>query len=1191
MCGIIAILRRRSTSPAPDLEQLEAELRQSLGDIDGEVSDPSLAHRLERVAVRLAKADRQLATAAGVRALVLDRDAERSLREIVGELRDRVEALEAALDRAPVDSRGVESLNAGLVSLRDVVFSLERDRLDGARAVRELARGHEHEAAVTALFSIHQTLRALDRLEVRGRDSAGLVVVLRNLELDAESAPVSEQLASRADPLLGHRAVRLLPAAGEGQGTLTLAYKRAAEIGELGDNVRFLREAIRDDDLLHLALAGARIEATVIGHTRWASVGMISEANAHPLDERTSVEPLGNGASVIAVLNGDVDNYADLKAAAGLRFPEAITTDAKVIPALVSTRVARGVEPVDAFRETVAAFEGSVAIVALDLARPDRLWLATAGSGQGLYVGLSPDDLSPDHEASAEGVFMVASEPYGLVEQTRRYLRLDGTRGGQVVVLDGDAAGRLTGIERRGYDGSELPVAESELVVADLTTRDIDRGDAPHYLRKEIAEAPRSFAKTLRGKIVGPEGAKRVELTEETIPPDIASRLENGSFRRILVIGQGTAAVAGAGVAEALERALALEPLAPSVTSLCATELSGFQLRDDMSDCLVVAVSQSGTTTDTNRTVDLARSRGAAVLAIVNRRHSDLVSKADGVLYTSDGRDVEMSVASTKAFYSQIAAGVLLASAIADRVHGGPSGGAARQALLAALARLPEAMRRVIDERSAEIARVAEQLAPPRRYWALVGNGPNRIAAREVRIKLSELCYKSIACDATEDKKHIDLSSEPLILVCAAGLVGSTADDVAKEVAIYRAHKATPVVICSEGESRFAAAVERIEVPRVHPALDFVLSAVVGHLFGYFAAQAIDTQARPLRRIRGAIESAVQRWPSGDGTVEPLALLASEIAEPARAFSRGLAERRYDGHLEASTALPLWRLLHVLDRPDALDTYAREWGRPASPGPFLEDLAAAATRAIDELTRPIDAIKHQAKTVTVGISRSDEALFSVPLVKALLETGIDRAVLSYADLRTMARLDPAVDRVLGFTRYRIDGDPREEGALVRVVDSGGVARDLRSRTHDNPALKGTKRRVAVEGRVLVARGQSDGRTFALVPEIEGGKTRGLTLIHVELAEQVAAGILREVLSGYRDRYSELRDLVMETESGFPDELLTTLPVADVLTAPPEEVVRRWRSSGDGEAGSELGRSDRAPAAGGRAAAKGARRTS
>ena len=94
--------------------------------------------------------------------------------------------------------------------------------------------------------------------------------------------------------------------------------------------------------------------------------------------------------------------------------------------------------------------------------------------------------------------------------------------------------------------------------------------------------------------------------------------------------------------------------------------MSGFQLRLDMSDTLAIAVSQSGTTTDTNRTVELLRPRGAAVIAIVNRRGSDLVDKADGVLFTSDGRDIEMSVASTKAFYAQVAASRVLACTITE---------------------------------------------------------------------------------------------------------------------------------------------------------------------------------------------------------------------------------------------------------------------------------------------------------------------------------------------------------------------------------------------------------------------------------------------------------------------------------------------------------------------------------------------
>ena len=146
----------------------------------------------------------------------------------------------------------------------------------------------------------------------------------------------------------------------------------------------------------------------------------------------------------------------------------------------------------------------------------------------------------------------------------------------------------------------------------------------------------------------------------------------------------------------------------------------------------------------------------------MNRRHSDLVDKSDGVLYTSDGRDVEMSVASTKAFYAQVAAGNLLALALAAELGVDTPGATS---LLAALRALPDAMRSIIAERHV-IAGVAQRHALARRYWAVVGNGRNIVAARELRIKLSELCYKAIACDVTEDKKHIDLSSEPLILVC-----------------------------------------------------------------------------------------------------------------------------------------------------------------------------------------------------------------------------------------------------------------------------------------------------------------------------------------------------------------------------------------------------------------------------------------
>lgn len=189
-------------------------------------------------------------------------------------------------------------------------------------------------------------------------------------------------------------------------------YKAAAEIGELGDNTAVLRSAIGADGLLHLAVAGRSAEVTVLGHTRWASIGIISQPNAHPMNS----DELGraDGPYVTAALNGDVDNFADLKVSDELQIAAEITSDAKVIPTLVSRRLAAGDEAVDAFRQTVRRFDGSVAIAANVAAAPGRLQLALRGSGQALYVGLDDD------------LYVVASEPYGVVEDASRYLRLDG---------------------------------------------------------------------------------------------------------------------------------------------------------------------------------------------------------------------------------------------------------------------------------------------------------------------------------------------------------------------------------------------------------------------------------------------------------------------------------------------------------------------------------------------------------------------------------------------------------------------------------------------------------------------------------------------------------------------------------------------------------------------------------------------
>jgi len=1130
MCGIIAVLRgpehREILNPGTILPRLSS----AVTFLRSAVEDPeNRSAEITQAADLLAVTDRELRTVPGIGMLVFDRSSALAIEGEIHRANDALTAIDQHLDHLSID---LEHLNSSLLEVRDSLWAIEQDRLRTAEAVLDLAGGTPEANSLPGLMSVQTALSALDRLEVRGRDSAGIEIFVTNHNL-----PPSALEGSRFnDAILRSGAIR------DCGDHIAFVYKNAAEIGDLGDNTNIIRAAIRRDELLQEAIAGPESQVTVLGHTRWASVGVISEANAHPVD---SQEGTSNKPYVSAVVNGDIDNYMDLTELQNLDIAPEITTDAKIVPTLISKQLVSNSNDLHAFRTTVSTFEGSMAIASHNADQPHKLSLALRGSGQAIYVGI------------ADNSYVVASEPYGVVEDASQWIRMDGEKpadpqnpissAGQIIQLDATNGGELQGITRVAYDGTELPVQPDEITTADITTRDIDRGDAPHFLLKEIQEAPQSVHKTLRGRIIETADKLQVDLGPETIPATIHNALTNKQIKKIIAIGQGTAAVAARTIPQFLGPLIKEQEL--TVEAQLATELSGFSMATDMSDTLVVAVSQSGTTTDTNRTVDLIRQRGGHIIAIVNRRGSDLADKSHGVLYTSDGRDIEMSVASTKAFYAQVVAGVLLSSALANLIDTTRD----QTAILSALRQLPKSMEQVLATRPS-IAMAAQRHAPQKRYWAVVGNGPNRIAANEIRIKLSELCYKAIPEDGTEDKKHIDLSSEPLIFVCAAGLSGSNIDDVAKEVAIYRAHKAIPIVVASENESRFEAAAELLTVPQLHPSLDFILATIVGHLFGYEAALAIDHQALPLRQMRSTLETII-----ADGTLEDGAFerLQDDLAIPGSQFLDGLRGSSYDGHLEASTAAKVVTILRYAMGIASLDSYQIEVGKVGRPGVVIDDLNAALTKAIDELTRPVDAIKHQAKTVTVGISRSDETLLQSTLAKAALEAGTPRDRLSYRELRTLVALDASVAEVTGWTRYRIEGDVTED-ATIQVIDRGGIASGIASRTDTNPILRGGKHRAAFEKEIMVGVG-SDGRNVIHIPEVKDNETTGLTLLHCRFHDYLPTPSMRAVLQGYRGRYGALEDAVTESHPSFRDDILSTINVVDLLTRPVYVLAEHWTS--------------------------------
>ena len=140
----------------------------------------------------------------------------------------------------------------------------------------------------------------------------------------------------------------------------------------------------------------------------------------------------------------------------------------------------------------------------------------------------------------------------------------------------------------------------------------------------------------------------------------------------------------------------------------------------------------------------------------------------------------------------------------------------------------------------------------------------------------------------------------------------------------------------------------------------------------------------------------------------------------------------------------------------------------------------------------------------------------------------------------------------GWTRYNIEGE------TINVVDRGGIARDIPSRTETMPVLRGSKHRAATEREVTVVRG-ADGRILIIVPEVKANRTTGLTLLHVRFHDRLPGDAARRVLEGYRDRYRAISDQVTETEPAMRDDVLGTIDFVDLLTEPVVRLADSWRA--------------------------------
>jgi len=1084
-------------------------------------------------------------------------------------------------ERRQLTAEDYKLIGRRLTHLRDIRWSLNYDILRNIDKIEALGRLDKYDNlpwwTLKSLKEINLVFNNIDRLEVRGRDSAGISILFVLDEADfarfkeklqAESL-LEEFKARQNENVLVNRSLRA--SRRDGRVSLVFTYKVAAEVGSLGDNVQFLRNQVTNDTIFQHLIRIPHLSQTTLAHTRWASVGEISEPNSHPVDNlgvvAGSSDNEGQGLSgnsssnpgfIFACLNGDIDNYQELKRKyereTGLSIAPEISTDTKIIPLQIEKYLKKNQPIEESFRLAVNDFKGSHAIaVQTDLA-PGKVFLAQKGSGQAMFIGLGQDSYVP------------SSEIYGFVEYSSRYIKIDGERTvegvsgrtqGQIFLLDQDSAGSLEGITAMYYDGTPVNLSEKDIKETKITTRDIDRQNYPHYFLKEISESPRSVEQTMEDRIaiVEKNGKRhpRILLDSSVIPARLDSAVRQKKIRKIFFIGQGTAGVAAAGCAELLK--YYLRGTNTHVAAPKASEYSGFMLDDSLEDTLVVAITQSGTTTDTNRAVDMARKRGAYTLAIVNRRDSDITFKVDGVFYTSTGRDIEMSVASTKAYYCQIVAGSILSLKLAQLM------GSLNDELVVAeiehLWRLPSCMKKVLKNQK-EIMRSAEKFAVTKKYWAVVGSGPNKISADEIRIKLSELCYKTISSDVVEDKKHIDLSSEPLIFICAAGNREDVVSDIVKDTAIFKAHQAVPIVVAAEGEHRFDPYADAvIHVPEVKERFAPIINTLTGHLWGYYAALAINEESQFLYHSREQINKHVLAAMDRGQDIYEIVLddgFREKTARFYRAFKEKVKKNRYTTAMTTRDASDITLLLKYLSGRLPVSDFEFDFGVKGTAPNLLRVFFERTGKIINEMARPIDAIKHQAKTVTVGTTRISEKVGGL-LFETLERHGFDKNQLTTSNVLVLRRLQEVIAEIKGTTLYRIGnlsflGEP-VENSTIHLIKKEGSSTKLVSRVETDNRLRGTKRIIIKNGNVFIGKGKRDNRNILAIPVMSTGtRIDHLVLFNIGFKKEVG---LKKKVDALGGKYDHIRNLVEETSLAWKDEYLNLLEMEELFGVSAEKI--------------------------------------
>ena len=562
----------------------------------------------------------------------------------------------------------------------------------------------------------------------------------------------------------------------------------SAGIAVLNGDLKVAKCAGRVRDLEARSADLPATAAVGIGHTRWATHGGPSDANAHP--------HVGPAGTIALVHNGIIENYSALKtslAAKGRIFRS--QTDSEVLVQLIEeiqvSDPALSFEA--ALRLALRQVTGTYGLAILNAAEPDRLYVARCGSP--LVVGVG------------DGEMFVASDAAPIVAHTNKVVYLDD---GDVAVISRDR------FEVRSIDDVPLTKEVHELA---MSLDAIEKAGFPHFMLKEIHEQPRAIADCLRGRLVLPDHV--IQLGGLSA---VMERLS--AAPRLTIAACGTSWHSGL-VGEYLFEHLARLPVEVEYAS-------EFRYREPLlgEQDVLLAISQSGETADTIAALREAKRRGALTLGICNVVGSTLSRETDAGVFTHAGP--EIGVASTKAFTAQVVVLTLMAIALGRRRGTLPPERA--DALIEELATIPQKIASILEQEPA-IKSLADRFTYAPNFLYL-GRSFNFPVALEGALKLKEISYIHAEGYPAAEMKHGPIALiDRLMPVVVLATTSHTSEKMISNIEEVRARNGRVIAITTPGQDEVKRLAEFVvEIPATDDALAPLLAVIPLQLLAYHIA-------------------------------------------------------------------------------------------------------------------------------------------------------------------------------------------------------------------------------------------------------------------------------------------------------------------------------------------------------------------